>query len=544
MKLRQRPDRSEGDNSMLPNKKYKPADFIQIARRRWPIVVVPAAAGLLLALMVSSKIPNVYQAETLIQVVPQRVPNSFVPSTVTIKAEDRIDSLRQQVESRTQLERIIQDLDLYKDERTHRPMQDVVEGMKSNVDLQTVRPRRPTDPVDAFFLRFTYVDPVVAARVTERLGTLYVRYNAEERGALAEGSKSFLESQLAEAKARLDEQDRRLQAFRERHAGRLPTQLQSNMQAIQATQAQRQSLVESLARDRDRRLMLERLYNDALATPTPVTQTTQAAVDPSQASALSPREQLRLARSALTRLELRLKEGHPDLRRQRKQVADLEREVAALGDSPQQPSEGASRDEVQRQERLSQMRAEIESLDRQITFKEGEERRLSGVIADYQNRIEAVPGVESEWTALTRDYDTLNDQFVSLLQKSQAAGVALDLENRQIGEQFRVVDAPRVPLRPISPMRPAISAGGLFAGFVVGGLLVLLLELTDRSLKSEADVEQVLALPVVAVLPMIVTENDRRRARTRGQLATAAGFAAVAGAGYVFWVMQLWKFVA
>ena len=171
-----------------------------------------------------------------------------------------------QVQSRTQLERMISELNLYQKERAVRPMQDVVELMRASMSIETVRPNRLA-PVDAFYLRFKYEEPVMAARVTERLGTLYIDYNSRERGALAHGTNEFLESQLNEAKARLERADLKLQAFRERHSGKLPTQLQSNMQAIQSTQLQRQALVESLARDRDRRLMLERLYNDALAEP-------------------------------------------------------------------------------------------------------------------------------------------------------------------------------------------------------------------------------------------------------------------------------------
>ena len=130
------------------------------------------------------------------------------------------------------------------------------------------------------------------------------------------------------------------------------------------------------------------------------------------------------------------------------------------------------------------MRAEIESLDRQVAFKESEERRLGTVIADYQSRIEAVPGVESEYLALTRDYDTIQASFRDLLTKSEAARVAENLETRQIGEQFRVLDAPRVPSRPISPQRALISGGGLDGGSGLGLLIVGLLEVKDGSLRA------------------------------------------------------------
>lgn len=530
---------------MLPNKKYGPHDFLRIAKTRAPLIVVPAAAGLLAALIVSSRIPNVYQAETLIQIVPQRVPDAYVKSTVTIRAEDRLGALSQQVQSRTQLERMIQELELYPSERATLPMQDVVERMRSSMSVQTVRPNRG-EPVDAFYLRFQYNDPVIAARVTERLGTLYVDYNARERGALAQGTNQFLETQLNEAKARLEEQDRKLQIFRERHSGKLPSQLGSNMQAIQSTQLQRQALVESLARDRDRKLMLERLYNDALAQPLPVTAAaTAAASNPAAVSTMSPRQQLNIAKTALDALELKLKEGHPDLRRARKQVADLEAQVAATPDTvtAAAAAAGVTPEELQRRERISSMRAEMESLDRQIVFKESEDRRLGSVIGDYQTRIEAVPGVESEYLSLTRDYATIQESFKDLLMKSEAARVAENLESRQIGEQFRVLDAPRVPVRPISPQRALISGGGVSAGLVLGLLLVVLLELRDGSLRNEVDVAQVLRLPVIAVVPRVLTPQDKRNMRRRRFVFSAAGVAVLVAAGGTFWTLRLWQFV-
>ncbi len=127
---------------MLPNKKYAPADLLTIVKTRALLIVVPAAVGLLAALIVSSQLPNVYEAETLIQIVPQSVPDAYVRSTVTIKTEDRLDALGNQVRSRTQLERIISELNLYQKERAVRPMQDVVEQMRAGMSIQTVRANR------------------------------------------------------------------------------------------------------------------------------------------------------------------------------------------------------------------------------------------------------------------------------------------------------------------------------------------------------------------------------------------------------------------
>ena len=532
---------------MLPNKKYTPADLIDILKKRAALIAVPAALGLLLALLYSSQVPDVYEAESLIQITPQRVPESYVKSTVTIKTEDRLDALSAQVKSRTQLEKMIAELDLYKKQRAVAPMQDVIELMRDSIKTEVVRPRFPNLPVDSFYLRFRYEDAVMAARVVERLGMLYIDYNQRDRGTLAQGANQFLGGELEEAKRRLDDAGAKLQTFRERNSGKLPTQLQSNIQMIQTVQSQRQALVDSLARDRDRQQMLERLYNDAVNAPVAALPATAVvANNPAAVANLSPRQQLDLAKAALTQLEMKLSDQHPDVRAARRKVADLEKQVVALPDAgPTTPSAptGATPEELQRRDRISTMRAEIESLGRQIKFKESQESAFNATINQYQSRIEAVPGVESEFLVLTREYDSMQDAYKDLLTKSENARVAENLETRQVSEQFRVLDAPRVPYRPISPMRSVISGGGFFAGLFLGLLLTVLLELRDSSLKTAADVAEILRLPVIASVPTVLLDEEKRQIVRRRQLLSGAAAVGVVVAGAAVWALKLWTFV-
>ncbi len=205
---------------------------------------------------------------------------------------------------------------------------------------------------------------------------------------------------------------------------------------------------------------------------------------------------------------------------------------------------GATPEELQRRDRLSTMRAEIESLGRQIKSKEAQEAALTATIGQYQSRIEAVPGVESEYIVLNREYDSMQDAYKDLLAKSENARVAENLENRQVGEQFRVLDAPRVPFRPISPQRVLFSGGGLIAGLLAGLLLAALLEVRDVSLKTDVDVAEILKLPVIARVPTILLDEDRRRIARRRRLLSSVAALACVGAAYTVWALKLWHFVA
>jgi polysaccharide chain length determinant protein (PEP-CTERM system associated) len=538
---------------MLPGRKYTPEDTVRLVwTRRW-FLVVPMVVCSFAALVVSALLPDMFESDMLIQIIPQRVPDSYVRSTVTMKTEDRLSAVSAQVMSRTQLEAMIREFDLYRGHRERLPMEDVVELMRSSIAVELVRSTgsRETQQVDAFHLRFKYGDPELATKVTQRLGTLYIDYNARDRGALAQATNQFLETQLVEARARLEVQERKLEQFREAHAGRLPSQLDFNMQAIQSAQMQVQAVVESLARDRDRKMMLERLYNDAQAEPAAVAVTPAPAntTTPEPAATGTARQQLELARTTLARLELRLKPEHPDILRAKRMIADLEVRIqdevkaAPTTTAVAAPPPALTQAEQTRRERLTQMRAEIESLDRQITFKESEEQRVRAKVVEYQQRVEAVPGTESEWTALSRDYETLQTAYRGLLSKSEESKVAADLERRQIGEQFRILDAARTPVRPVSPNRLQVNAVGAGLGVFIALALVAFLEIKDSSFRTDADVFNVLALPVLAQVPYLETDDDRSRVRRRRLTFAAAAITFCCVGGYVFWAMQLWKHV-
>lgn len=528
-----------------------------LARRRW-LLIGPLFLGVMGGLLFSRWQPSLYRSDAVIQVVPQRVPESYVSSTVTERVEDRLRALAQQVLSRTQLEKLITEFNLFPDERRKYPLEDVLQIMTERVliePLATTQTSRRESQSEAFRVSFDYQDAVVTQKVVEQLASFFIDTNARDRGTQADQTSSFLEAQLTDARSRLEAQEKKLKAFRERNSGRLPTQMQTNMQAIQTTQLALQAMVESAARDRDRKLMLDRLYTDAAADPSAAAAAPAppaATVAGDAASKLpadaTPRQRLEAARNLLSQMELRLSPKHPDVIRARRLIADLERRAAAEElQRPLSPDAGgdrpASQEETRRRDRLREMRAEIESLDRQIAFKEGEEKRQRAEIAAYQARLESVPGIESEWVALTRDYDTLQATYRELLSKSENSKMAASLEQRQIGEQFRILDPPRVPLKPHSPNRLKINLLGTLAGLGLGLLLVGLSEYRDSTMRSEADLLGAIDLPLLALTPFVTTAADLRRQRRGRWIVSVAVVVASVGAGALFWFLQLWKFV-
>lgn len=525
---------------MIPGKKYRPEDFLQLAWKRKWLILIPFLVFALGGVIYAYSQPNRYRSETLIMVVPQRVPAAYVQSTVTTRIEDRLRTLQQQIMSRTKLESIIQQFNLYPDQQATGIMEDIVESMRRDITVEIVRG-------DVFRVQYVSGDPRLAMRVAERLAGLFIEENLQDRAIMAESTNQFLETQLEDARQRLVEHEKKLEAYRMRNTGTLPDQVSTNLQAIQNRQTQAQALVESINRDRDRMIVLERQIADLSSAETsPVS---AAAVDPTNPAALaaaSTEQQLEAARVALRQLELRLKPEHPDIRRAERIVRDLEKKAEAEAlERPLAPAVAprvVTPEELGRQNRLRDLRAEYDLLERQAAGKIASEQRLRDEIAMYQARVEAAPSRQSELTALMRDYDTLQRQYTTLLTKREDAKLSANLERRQGGEQFRILDPARLPEKPFSPNRQFLMLVSCGLGLGLGLGFVGLLEYRDRSLKTEEDVLVALSLPVLAVIPRMYTTLERQRARRRKLQLSIVGTGAFAfAAGLIVWRFIQWR---
>jgi protein tyrosine kinase modulator len=511
---------------MLPSTTLTLEDVLLMLRARvWLLLVTLAlvsaatAAGALL-------LPNRYRSETLILVVSQRVPESYVKATVTARIEDHLQSITQQILSRTRLERIIRDLELYGARRRTDDMESIIDDMRKDIDVKVVKG-------GAFRVAYVGDNARTVMDVTNRLASLFIEENLRDREVLADDTNRFLGAQVADARRRLIDHEKTLEAYRKRFSGELPSQLTANVQAIQNVHVQLQSLVESINRDRDRRLLLEQQLRGVereieMDRSTPAVGAAAAAAASSPTAGSNTSRRLAAARAELATLQERVTSDHPDLRRKERVIRELETRAAAeahattLSSGADAPAIPVSPVEAAQRARVSDLRAQLEQLDRQLAFKETEDQRLRGVADGYQRRIDSVPARESELAELTRDYSTLQTLYQTLLAKQEESKIAANLERRQIGDQFKLLDPAQEAERPFSPRRRLISLVGIAGGFAVGLGLVALVEYRDRTLKTEHDVAQELMLPVLAVVPFMESDDERQRAAKRRLVAAFA----------------------
>jgi polysaccharide chain length determinant protein (PEP-CTERM system associated) len=519
---------------MIPGKKYRPEDFLEAAWRRRLIILLPLVVIASGTMLYVRGLPDRYNSYATLSIVPQRIPEKYVGSTVTTRIEERVRAIGQEIMSRTRLEAVIQELNLYPAERKTMVMEDVVDLMR----WRDIRLDTSAANSGSFSVSFGYSDPRLAQQVAARLASLFIQENTQDRAVAVEVVDEFLASQLLEAERQLKEREQQLMNFKRAHPGAMPTQVDANQQALSNAQMQMKAVQESISRDRERQLSVQRalaeLTLQASMAPPPDTGASQAAQTYAQ--------QLERAREAMKQLRMRMTADHPDIKALTRQIKDLEQKAAV--EASQAPLSGpvgsVSPAEASRAARLADLHAEETMLTRRIAQSEENEKELLASMSAYRGRLDSAPNVEIELTDMTRDYSTLLAQYQSLLAKSQDAKVSANLERRQIGEQFKLIDSARVPQRPTSPDRFRLNMMGALGGLVLGLGFAGLLEYRDTSLRTDDDVLVALSLPVLAIVPTMSTELERQRKKRHWRWFASSGAAALLlGTVAVAWKLRV-----
>ena len=472
-------------------------------------------------------------------IVPQRVPENFVRPTVTSSLSERLNAISSQILSRTRLERIINEFNLYPEQRETELMEDVVAQMRRDLGIGIARRGRRV--VESFTVSFESESRQLAMQVAQRLASLFIQENLEDRELQADSTTRFLESQLESARRGLEEHEQILEEYRRRFNGELPSQLGANTQLMQNVQTRLQALSEGMTRDQEQLLTLGRLSSEASGR---LELDSSTVIDLDQLPADAPAAiQLEVARAGLRNLELRLKPEHPDVIRAKQVIAGLEvrAEAEALSQPLVEGPEGPGTSRDPRREQISAYQREVATIERRLAAGQEEQTELQQSLLDYQSRIQATPARESDLTEITRDYETLRSNYTGLLQKSEAARLSLNLERRQIGEQFRMLDAARLPERPISPDRLQLVTTAAMMGLGFGVGLTLLLEYRNTSLRKHEDVVAALSLPVLAVVPLMTSRREQRHQRTVWWTGVATAATAIIGLIAAAWRLDLFQ---
>lgn len=495
---------------MTGNRDYTFDDYMMMLRRRRWMVLIPALAGPLIAVAIAIFLPPKYTSTSMVLVVEPKVPESFVPSVVSDDLTARLATMEEQILSRTRLQPLIERYGLYKSEVGHSAMEDLVDQMRKNVDVEPVQfskqpgaaPSQQSKTLPGFSITFTTDSAKVAQQVCADLTSMFVEENLRQRQRRAVGTTDFLQSQLDDAKRKLDDEDAQLAAFKSKNFGSLPDQEKGNIQILSTLTAQLQATRDALNRAQQDKTFQTQMLAD---------QEAQWKASQSPDSPETLQDQLKKLQDYMVVLQGRYTDDYPDVIKTKNDIAALQKQIAAQASASNKSETTASTNTAAATtpSTILNMKARLNAINESIKSLTSDEKRLTSQIGVYQGRLQMSPAVEEQYKNITRDYQTALDFYNSLLAKKQSSQMSTSLEERQEGEQFQVLDPASLPDSPSFPNYWIFSGGGLAVGLGIGVLIAFIGELRDKALRDERDVDYYLGLPTLAMVPLLANAKKK-----------------------------------
>lgn len=508
--------------------------YVDTIRRRHMYFLIPFFLGWLVVWSASWVLPSRYKSGTLILVEQPSMPKDYVTPNVTDDLQARLQSITQQILSRTNLLHIIDELNLYPKEHGQVNPDELVDRMRKDIDIELVKD--VYGHITSFNIFFSSRDPHVAQQVTGELTNLFISENLELRQQKSEDTTKFLEQQLETARQNLAEQEEKVRIYKDQHLGELPSQLTSNVQILSGLQSQLQSEQDGLNADRQQNAYLQSMLEQSRSL-----QRTTKTVDGTPVGVPALDQELEKLRAQLADLSSRYTDKHPDVRKLKDQIAKTEKmrdqaladlKAAAAANSANGKPLAPSPDEMDggNGSTTIQLQGQLKSNQIDIANKEQEIAALKGKINDYQARLNQEPVREQQFADLTRGYEQSKANYDELLKKKNSSQMATSMELLQQGEHFQMIDPPSLPLKPDFPNRLKFCGIGLGIGIALGGVFAGGTEYLDDRVYDEKALKTLLPINVISEIPALTSpEEERKQAKKLwfGWAAAALVFTAI-----------------
>jgi polysaccharide biosynthesis transport protein len=528
--------------------------------KKW-LLIIPAIIISVTAALIAYLLPSIYESSSTILIEEQQIPQDFVRTTVTGMADERIQSLTQQILSRTKLWEIIKQFDLYSDVRKTHTQEEIIDQMRDDIKIDTIS----VDTVQgkrkgksgkgssqgvtiAFTISYQGKNPGMVQKVTGNLSSLYLEQNLKDRQEKAETTTKFLEAEIKELDERIKVLGGKITKFKEAHEGSLPELKPHNI--AQAEKFENDiKLLENQIRDReDKKAYLEGQVL-TINPDLPIA---------GQERTLDPKTQLYALQIQLAAMLTKQSENHPDVIQVKKMIAGLEKMVSAQGGqasvrrqkinqlqaelavkegrlSPDHPEIKKLQKEIARLEKDKDLpdatakspvmnpnnplyialTSQIQGTNNEIQMYRRQQADLREKLKIYRQRLEETPKIEQEYAALLRDYQNAHTKHMEVMNKLLEARIGEGMEESQKAEKFTLIDPASFPEKPVSPNRLLIMGAGLLLGLVGGAGIVLLSDQLDHSVKDAEDIGWLSDLPVLGSISLIQTPEYIRWLKKR-----------------------------
>jgi len=501
---------------MIQNRELTMDDYVGMLRRRLWVVLIPALIAPAIGFGISYFFQPKYTSVATVIVEGQKVPEKIVDPMFTQDLMQRVTTLQQQVLSRSRMQPVLERLGIVKSGGN---VDEVLEDIRKNVTVAPVLPdsslgittastkkKSKTSDFPGFEIDYIGSNPKVAQQLCTEITSMVLEENLKSREQISQGTTEFLGRQVDEAKRNLDAQDAKMAAFKRQYVGQLPGDADNNLKILMGLNSQLDANTQTLNRAQQ-----DKAYADSVLAQQ------VAAWKASSQSSTSPQalqQQLTAMQSQLMQLQGRYTADHPDVVKAKADIAELKKRLDEVNSAkPDATSDKATGSEPPE---IRQLRVQIHQYEIAIAQAGQEQKRLQGEINMYQGRVALSPSVEEQYKAVTRDYDTAQKFYQDLLAKKNESEMTTSMYREQQGEQFTLASPATLPTTPSFPNRLFFAGGGLGFGLFLGMGLALWLEMRDKAIRNELDVQAVMELPMLIALPW-VGEGDEKNLRSYGR---------------------------
>ncbi len=459
--------------------------YLEIAKRRKWFFIVPFIIVSVGIFFYYKTLPRIYKATTLILVEPQKVPANYVRPTVIDSVQNQLRTITEQIMSRSYLEKVINEFNLYQKERKKYSLETIIENMRSWIEVQVRKGR-------VFSVSFEHKDPTLAMKVANRLASMFIDENLKIREQQAEGTLVFLKRELERVKDVLKKQEKKISEFRAQNLGVLPEQLDANLRTLDRLQLQLQNIEESLQTSLQAKAQLQRQISKLNVAHK------SSFIELNSDNSTLEASQLKTLKERLASLKVKYTDKHPEVIKLKKAISDLEK---ASANSTLDGSKDKNTSNINPW--LLQMKNQLIQIDNEIARLKKEKKATLLKIKEYQKRVEITPKVEQKLQELSRGYNVTKKQYQSLLDKILQAELAANMERKQKGEQFKILDPAQLPERPYKPNAIVFLLLGFILSTGIGFGSAFLAEYMDNRFYKPEEIESFSKLPVLSSIPEV-----------------------------------------
>lgn len=502
-------------------KKLKIDYYVKLVlKKRWWIIV-PFCISLAIGLCLAILLPKVYSASNLILVVPKSVPDKYVPNVLTTDVQERINTIKLQIMSRSNVSKMIEELDLFKGpEYEHMYLIDKIEAIRKNTYINVTKSR---SGIESFIIEFRGADPQKIAEIVNNLADSFIDESTRLIEAEVMETNKFLSDELEGLRNQLEKIETDINQYRQNHLGELPEELQSNLSTLERLQLQLSEKQENIRDAKNRLIVLENRIGLEKENIERLNDLNKGMNDISLDVVdfgETPSAELEKLKKVLAELEMRYTDKHPDVIRIRSMIKAMEN-TSKESDGDKEVEMAAGPDDIDLaltaaspvSLALMELTAKRDEIQDEIARYQQEIGGIENRIEEYQRRVENTPKREQDLTALQRNYANIQRSYNSLLDRKLQSDIAVNVERKQKGEKFRVVDRAEVPQKPISPKMKLLFLASIAAGLGIGFGVIFLLDFLDNTFKVPDDIENSLGVHLLCTIPEVHRKADKIRYR-------------------------------